>query len=221
MYCGRPGFDPWVGKIPWRGERLPTPVFQPGESHGLYSLWGWKESDLNYSLLVCWGEIGQSQEQLCGVKIRCLGCCLRGSCSRFRLFATPWCRLSLVAQWTSHCGGFSYRGAQALGCLGFSNCDFQALKHGLNSYGIQTQLPHDVWDVPGYITRQILDSCTTREALPPNSDFDFRFPPVPAECAGGGGGAVKIIFPKELLYRHDIPFSFDLAGSHSKLSVSA
>ena len=24
---GRPGFDPWVGKIPWRRERLPTPVF--------------------------------------------------------------------------------------------------------------------------------------------------------------------------------------------------
>ena len=23
----RPGFDPWIGKIPWRGERLPTPVF--------------------------------------------------------------------------------------------------------------------------------------------------------------------------------------------------
>jgi len=21
------GFDPWVGKIPWRRERLPTPVF--------------------------------------------------------------------------------------------------------------------------------------------------------------------------------------------------
>ena len=40
-------------------------------------------------------------------------------------------------------------------------------------------------------------------------------------CKLGGGGAVKIIFPKELLYRHDIPFSFDLAGSHSKLSVSA
>ena len=29
--CGRPGFDPWVGKIPWRRERLPTPVFWPGE----------------------------------------------------------------------------------------------------------------------------------------------------------------------------------------------
>ena len=24
--CGTPGFDPWVGKIPWRRERLPTPV---------------------------------------------------------------------------------------------------------------------------------------------------------------------------------------------------
>ena len=33
--CRRPGFDPWVGKIPWRRERLPTPVFWPGESHGL------------------------------------------------------------------------------------------------------------------------------------------------------------------------------------------
>ena len=29
------GFDPWVGKIPWRREQLPTPVFWPGEFHGL------------------------------------------------------------------------------------------------------------------------------------------------------------------------------------------
>ena len=40
-----PGFDPWVGKIPWRRERLPTSVFWPGEFHGLYSPWGGKESD--------------------------------------------------------------------------------------------------------------------------------------------------------------------------------
>ena len=33
--CGIPGFDPWVGKIPWRRERLPTSVFWPEESHGL------------------------------------------------------------------------------------------------------------------------------------------------------------------------------------------
>ena len=38
--------ETWVGKIPWRRERLPTPVFWPGEFHGLYSLWGLKESDV-------------------------------------------------------------------------------------------------------------------------------------------------------------------------------
>ena len=27
--------DPWVGKTPWRRERLPTPVFWPGEFRGL------------------------------------------------------------------------------------------------------------------------------------------------------------------------------------------
>ena len=29
-------WETWVGKIPWRRERLPTPVFWPGEFHGLY-----------------------------------------------------------------------------------------------------------------------------------------------------------------------------------------
>jgi len=32
--CRRPGFDPWVGKIPWRRKWQFTPVFLPGESHG-------------------------------------------------------------------------------------------------------------------------------------------------------------------------------------------
>ena len=32
-------------KIPWRREKPPTPVFWPGEFHGLYSPWGRKESD--------------------------------------------------------------------------------------------------------------------------------------------------------------------------------
>ena len=39
-------FDPWVGKIPWRREGLPTAVFWPGEFHGLYSPWGRKELDM-------------------------------------------------------------------------------------------------------------------------------------------------------------------------------
>ena len=41
----RPGFDPWVGKIPRRRGSLPTPVFWPGEFHRLCSPWGRRESD--------------------------------------------------------------------------------------------------------------------------------------------------------------------------------
>ena len=46
LQCGRSGFHPWVGKIPWRRERdsylywiTPTPVFWPEEFHGLRP-WG-------------------------------------------------------------------------------------------------------------------------------------------------------------------------------------
>ena len=46
MQCTRPRFDPWVGNIPWRRDRLPTPVFWPGQFHGLYSPWGRKELDM-------------------------------------------------------------------------------------------------------------------------------------------------------------------------------
>ena len=46
----RPGFDLWVGKILWRREWQPTPIFLPREFHGQrsllgYSPWGCKESD--------------------------------------------------------------------------------------------------------------------------------------------------------------------------------
>ena len=30
---------PGLGRSPWRRERLPTPVFWPGEFHGLYNPW--------------------------------------------------------------------------------------------------------------------------------------------------------------------------------------
>ena len=46
LQCGRLGFNPWVGKICWRRERLPIPVFWPVEFHGLYSPWGRKESEM-------------------------------------------------------------------------------------------------------------------------------------------------------------------------------
>ena len=41
-------WETWVQSLgwedPWRRERLPTPVFWPGEFHGFYSPWGHKES---------------------------------------------------------------------------------------------------------------------------------------------------------------------------------
>ena len=39
--CKRCGFDPWVGKIPWRKKWQNTPVFLPGEFHGQRSLVGY------------------------------------------------------------------------------------------------------------------------------------------------------------------------------------
>ena len=45
------GWDPWIGKIPWRKKWQLTPVFLPGESHGQrsqtdYGPWDSKESDM-------------------------------------------------------------------------------------------------------------------------------------------------------------------------------
>ena len=39
--CRRLGFSPWAGKISWRREWLPTPIFWPGEFHGQRSLVGY------------------------------------------------------------------------------------------------------------------------------------------------------------------------------------
>ena len=33
LQCGRPGFDPWLGKISWRRKRLPTLVFYQSASN--------------------------------------------------------------------------------------------------------------------------------------------------------------------------------------------
>ena len=48
--------DSWVGKISWRRERLPTPIFWPGEFHALYSPWGHKESDATEQLCFFWSH---------------------------------------------------------------------------------------------------------------------------------------------------------------------
>ena len=40
LHCRRPGFDPWVGKIPWGRQCLPTPVFSRGECQEQRSMVG-------------------------------------------------------------------------------------------------------------------------------------------------------------------------------------
>ena len=46
----KPGFSPWVGKIPWKRAWQPTLVFLPGEPHGQRSLEGyspWSRRELD------------------------------------------------------------------------------------------------------------------------------------------------------------------------------
>ena len=54
LQCRRPGFKPWVRKIPWRREWQPTPVFLPGEFPGQrkmgYSSWSRKVTKLCLTL---------------------------------------------------------------------------------------------------------------------------------------------------------------------------
>ena len=49
LQCKRPGFDPWVRKIPWRKRWLNTKVLLPEEFHGLRSLAGYSPQGLQES----------------------------------------------------------------------------------------------------------------------------------------------------------------------------
>ena len=60
LQCRRPGFNPWIGKIPWRKAWQLSPVFLPGESYGQKSLaspspWGHEESDMTEQLTFTFG----------------------------------------------------------------------------------------------------------------------------------------------------------------------
>ena len=64
----RPGFSPWVRKIPWRRAWQPTPVFLPGKFHGQrslegYSLLGHKESGMTEA--ICMHTLTPIFEVLC------------------------------------------------------------------------------------------------------------------------------------------------------------
>ena len=48
---GRPGFDPWIRKIPWRRKWQSTPVLLPGKCHGQRSLVGYSQWDRKESYM--------------------------------------------------------------------------------------------------------------------------------------------------------------------------
>ena len=64
----------WVGKIPWRKEWIPTPVFLPGEFHGQRSLAGYSPwahkywTQLNDCIQVRKQQLEMDMEQQIGFK---------------------------------------------------------------------------------------------------------------------------------------------------------
>ena len=104
-----------------------------------------------------------------------------GSWLLHRLFSS--CRkqglFSSCSVWASHCSGFSWCEAWALGAWasvlgahGLTSCSSWALEHKLNSCGTQAYLLRGRWDLPGVgsypcllLGRQIPSHYTTRETL--------------------------------------------------------
>ena len=58
--------ETWVRSLGWEDplekERLPTPVFWPGEFHGLCSPWGHKDSDTTERLSLLWEQFETTTE---------------------------------------------------------------------------------------------------------------------------------------------------------------
>src|SRR5574337_432987 len=75
--CRRHGFNPWVGKIPWRRKQQPALVFLPGESHGQKSLEGYSSWVAESSL---WGR-GRGIPLLGWLEKKPLLCCKHQSLS--------------------------------------------------------------------------------------------------------------------------------------------
>ena len=89
MQCRGPGFDPWVGKIPWRRERLTTAVFWPGEFHGPYSPWGHKELEMTVIFTLRRLAEVMTNGSCCSVTKSHLTLCITIGCGHARLLCPP------------------------------------------------------------------------------------------------------------------------------------
>ena len=70
LQCGRPGFDPWVWKIPWKRERLPTPSsiltwrIPRTTVHGVTKSWT-QLSDFHFFFPFCFITLLESWRTFC------------------------------------------------------------------------------------------------------------------------------------------------------------
>ena len=62
LQCWRSRFKPWVRKILWRREWLPTPVLLPGKSHGQRSLVGLQRVRHNWATFTSLRFLGKPQK---------------------------------------------------------------------------------------------------------------------------------------------------------------
>ena len=80
---GDRGFNPWVGKSPWRKKWQPIPVLLPGKSHGQRSLvdcssWGHKrvghslatKQQSSWKYIKSYRENGKFPKKLCALSLQ-------------------------------------------------------------------------------------------------------------------------------------------------------
>ena len=107
LRCRRPGFDSWVGRIPWRRKWQPTPVLSPGKSHGRrslvgYSPWGrrvghdWTTSPSSFLIFHCVYVPLLSYPSICWWTSRLL------SCPSYKQCCNEFCKYILAPKFISH-----------------------------------------------------------------------------------------------------------------------
>ena len=77
LQCRRPGFKPWVRKIPWRRNWQPTPILLPGEFHRQRSLAGYSSWDREESDMTEWLSLHFTSDlhEAMRVESAMWGCC--------------------------------------------------------------------------------------------------------------------------------------------------
>ena len=116
----RYGSDHWVGKIPWRRARQPTPVFLPGESHGWRSLAGYSpwSCKVEHNWAYCLQENTYSGNGLNGHLVKTMGS--PGSLCLASRSRTHWGYLLVMCQVRFNCKMPALPGWE--GILGENGC---------------------------------------------------------------------------------------------------